>query len=963
MYPNSNCTDNPQCPTEVTPLPLPDLSELCGDYDAACVIYTGEDIACLGIETGMTFLQVLNIFNDALPGCDCCAPVDCVLSDWGPWGPCECYYADELLVCGQQTRTRTIVVPASNGGTACGALTETRPCVIDDVCFTFGTDACDTGYEPTQILMSASGLYNDKPYYEIVICEGDIAPVFIWYNTLTNKWHVTDVLGVTQTNNQVLDNDDNYLPISNNSTQTWSQGLLISTQYTSCPTVKICFKVNIEIEGDIFTYYFNVAPTLINEFGYPEYNFTITTPLTDVYDFIVTYNGLIWEFQSSFNSGPYVAMSSMDLAEAPYYPIGSSTEWTSDPGTNPILVMSSYNACVQPPDVDCVWTCTAWGDCNDSCMQTRTCTITTPASGNGTCTPSPSLQQSCCTPSCGQPITPVVSIVGANVVITFTAIAGATEYTLTYSSDGISYTSIVSSLPTFSFAWTCGLIYSGWVVTNCATLNSIQTPFTITIPACPEPQFCNGSPLAFISGSFNSPQQVLLKLNSPGADINGAKPVLSGLSPVANSARFMTNELGQNGIFLGGEPGINMNDEFGSYITGGVVKLKCTSTSSTFFGEIDRTFIGIASGQGFGVNPGSSDLPMIHALKYHAATNRLYVGGRFDKYKGVACSSNLVCLDANTGTILSSNQFKLGVAGLSYSGAGTPCVLDIQFDNTNPVKPLLVIAGAFNSYTDRNNISRPVHNIVRLNLDGSVDPTFIINDTSFSLQQSSRDNIGTLIARSFVKTVYVDEVGDIYAGGGFFNYKTIPAYNIVKIKSDGSIADVSEFDSGNGFLTPDGGLGVPLNSGWAKPYLGRTLVYGNPTQYGVSVEKIIPHVGGLLITGNFAYYNSNDSSGNRANGLIRINVDGTKDTSFTIDSTTVLPFSANSAIGRCGYDITILENNKILFGGYLTSYLGSSPSGSRGYYILNSNGTVNASYTMSASVPYLFVKTIASYFL
>jgi hypothetical protein len=961
MYPNNNCEDCSQCPTEVTPLPLPDLSELCGDYNAACVIYTGEDIPCLGIETGMTFLEVIDIFNNILPGCNCCAPVDCVVSDWGPWGECECYYEDELLVCGQQTRTRTVITPASNGGEPCGALTETRPCTIDDVCFTFGSDECENAPNPTQITESPAGLYNDKPYYEITTCVG--SPVrYLWYDVDTERWRFTTVLGELGGTTSTLNNNDNYLPISNNTTETWSNGTLISSQFAPCPTVKICFKVKIDVDGDLFTYYFNVAPDQIDGTGYPTYSFGITTPLTDTYAFTVSYSGLVWEFQSSFNGGSFEIMSIMDLAETPYYPIGSSTDWTStDP--SPILVMSSYGACVQPPDVDCIWTCTDWSTCNASCTQTRTCTITTPASGNGTCGPSPALQQSCCTPSCGQPISPIVGIDGANVLITFSAVAGAVEYTLTYSSDGVSYTSIISSLPSFSFPWVCGLTYSGWIVTNCSTLNSVQTPFSITIPACPEPQFCNGDPLAFISGVFNNPQQVLLKINASAA-VDGTKPVLTGLSPVVNNPIFMTNELGKNGIFLGGQPNISMNDGFGSYMTGGVLKLKCNSTSSLFFGEIDRTFIGISSGQGFSVGPGSTDVCTIHAIKYYAATNRIYVGGRFDKYKGVTCSSNLVCLDADTGNILPNTTFKIGTAGLNYSGGGgSPCVLDIQIDNTNPAKPLLVVAGAFNNYTSNTNISRPVHNIVRLNMDGTVDTTFNINATSFSTQQSSRDNISTLVARSFVKTVYIDEVGDIYAGGGFFSYKTIPAYNIVKIKSDGSIADVSEFDSGNGFLTPDGGLGVPLNTGWAKPYLGRTLIYSAPTQYGVSIEKIIPHVGGLLITGNFAYYNSDDPDSNRANGLIRINVNGTRDTSFTIDNTTVLPFSANSAIGRCGYDITVLEDNRILFGGYLTSYLGSTPSGSKGYYVLNSDGTVDSLYSISSSLTYLYIKTIASYFL
>lgn len=51
-------------------------------------------------------------------------PVNCVLSDWSEWSVC-----DE----GTQTRTRTVITPASNGGTPCGPLTETRSCAVDCV--------------------------------------------------------------------------------------------------------------------------------------------------------------------------------------------------------------------------------------------------------------------------------------------------------------------------------------------------------------------------------------------------------------------------------------------------------------------------------------------------------------------------------------------------------------------------------------------------------------------------------------------------------------------------------------------------------------------------------------------------------------------------------------------------------------------------------------------------------------
>ena len=57
--------------------------------------------------------------SEACTSCEDPEPVNCVVSEWSAWSECTE---------GTQIRTRTVIIPASNGGTPCPALTETREC-------------------------------------------------------------------------------------------------------------------------------------------------------------------------------------------------------------------------------------------------------------------------------------------------------------------------------------------------------------------------------------------------------------------------------------------------------------------------------------------------------------------------------------------------------------------------------------------------------------------------------------------------------------------------------------------------------------------------------------------------------------------------------------------------------------------------------------------------------------------
>lgn len=117
MYPNQNCqTCPPDPPVEELPPPPACEGEPCEEiFSGVCVRYTGPDISCLGVTTNMSLNQVVQAIATNL----CPVPVNCVVSEWSAWSTCTN---------GTRTRTRTIVTPAANGGTACPALTETQSC-------------------------------------------------------------------------------------------------------------------------------------------------------------------------------------------------------------------------------------------------------------------------------------------------------------------------------------------------------------------------------------------------------------------------------------------------------------------------------------------------------------------------------------------------------------------------------------------------------------------------------------------------------------------------------------------------------------------------------------------------------------------------------------------------------------------------------------------------------------------
>ncbi len=175
----------------------------------------------------------------------------------------------------------------------------------------------------------------------------------------------------------------------------------------------------------------------------------------------------------------------------------------------------------------------------------------------------------------------------------------------------------------------------------------------------------------------------------------------------------------------------------------------------------------------------------------------------------------------------------------------------------------IVIAGTFTTYFNGStNVSR--QRIARVSADGALDTTF--NPTSVAAANASVLNLA------------LQPDGKIVVGGSFTTFAGVARSRIARLNNDGSL-DAS-FSPGTGFN-------------------------GNVNAISRRTD------GTILVGGRFSTYN-----GATANRLIRLNSDGTQDTSFT---------SAFDGDSRFFVQRTLLQpDGRLLVGGIFKSYGGAT---------------------------------------
>lgn len=223
--------------------------------------------------------------------------------------------------------------------------------------------------------------------------------------------------------------------------------------------------------------------------------------------------------------------------------------------------------------------------------------------------------------------------------------------------------------------------------------------------------------------------------------------------------------------------------------------------------------------------------------------------------------------------------------------------------------------------------------IIKLNSDGTRDESFNIG----SGFKSGNSGISEILV------IKVSSSGKIYVGGTFTFYNDVNANSIIRLNTDGTIdtsfnygtgfnstvTDIVEDSNGNiyvvgSFTTYKGqsnGRIIKLDQFGNKDTSFNNLTLNN-TPYTIYLDELDSKV---YVGGNFTLYGSSTT-----NRLVRLNLDGSLDTSFNMST------GFNSTVWK----ITKI-NDKLYIGGSFTSVLGQTRNR---MVSLNLDGTINTSF-------------------
>jgi uncharacterized delta-60 repeat protein len=294
---------------------------------------------------------------------------------------------------------------------------------------------------------------------------------------------------------------------------------------------------------------------------------------------------------------------------------------------------------------------------------------------------------------------------------------------------------------------------------------------------------------------------------------------------------------------------------------------------------------------------------------------KIIIGGDFTSYNGTLIN-RIARLNAD-GSL--DGTFNIG------TGANQSIrTVTIQSDGQ------LIIGGSFTSYN-----GTPINRIARLNTDGSLDTSFVV---------------GTGVNAGGVYTVTIQPDGKIVICGFFFSYNGISSKSIARLNTDGSIDTSFVVGTGvNGSvyttaIQPDGkiiiGGGISVYNGTPINRIARLNTDGSLDLSFVKVGVIgtiytirLQADGQLIIGGSFTSF-----YGTLTNRIARLNADGTLDGTFII----------GTGFNRYIFTTKIQSNGKIIVGGGFSSYNHYS---SNCITRLNIDGTRDTTFNIGTGIP------------
>jgi len=298
------------------------------------------------------------------------------------------------------------------------------------------------------------------------------------------------------------------------------------------------------------------------------------------------------------------------------------------------------------------------------------------------------------------------------------------------------------------------------------------------------------------------------------------------------------------------------------------------------------------------------------------ADGKILIGGQFSAYNSIE-KNRLVRMNADGSMDESFNQ-----VNLTSTGNAAVTALAIQPDGK------ILVGGGFQVINFDNNNELLASAIMRLNPDGTRDTSFLQNNASFSCSNQ-------------IYSINVQQDGKIILAGDItncFGDTLDDNENILRLNTDGTIdpsfaAEIDETglpgtaEIYKTIIQPDGKILVAgyfnESNGVSSPYLTRLNADGSNdnsfnigTGFDDDVEDIALQPNGkILVVGQF-----DDFNGSGLKKIVRLNADGSLDTSFNVGAGPQNTFSPGSFSSADALGVSIQSDGKIIVSGGFNAF-------------------------------------------